>query len=446
MKKTNSFLLNAKKKIDVFYGFVACAEAAHNNQRMQISYRTLAVALVALFGVCARGQMSEITRLPAALTPEEFPIFPWDHLQASKEAYEDARACGMNLVGFVDPKNLDLVASVGMKGFVADKSIEARNPALGDAEIEQRVKALVEKAGNSPAVFGYHIIDEPQKREVKTVAKWTNAFQAAAPKVIAYTNLLPIGAFGGTDIQEKFTDYVDSYVAATHPKAFSFDWYSMMDDGSIRGNYFECLEAVRRESIKNNVPFWNVCLGCAHFRYAEPSPATLRFQVFASMAYGARGIGWFTFTGRDRGNYRLSAIDLQGRHTPTWEMLRDANEIPRCLGASYLPLKSVNVFHSPDVPEGCQGISSSQFVKNIKGAGPFLVGEFTDPAGNPALLVVNRNLQHSTTWGVTLKNKATMRRVSALTGKVRAIGAEDDWLPPGGGILLLLSPVASTQP
>jgi len=73
------------------------------------------------------------------------------------------------------------------------------------------------------------------------------------------------------------------------------------------------------------VPFWHVALANSHFRYTEPSPATFRFQIFTSLAYGARGMGWFTYTGRDRGNYHATAIDLFGHRTPTWDMLREAN-------------------------------------------------------------------------------------------------------------------------
>lgn len=414
---------------------------------MMRAWRVVTVMGLLLAGR-AMGQPMDITPLPAEVTAEEFPIFPWDTLPNTRAAYEEAKECGFNLVGFVSPENLDLVAATGMKGFVRDSSVEARNTKLSDAEIAERVKKLVERCGKHPAVFGFHVLDEPQISEMPNAVKWAKAFEeAAAPNVITYTNLLPMTGFRNAEtVDETYSAYLDSYLTAVHPKAFSFDQYSMMDDGSIRSNYFHGLELIRQASIRNNVPFWNVCLACAHFRYADPSPATLRFQVFASMAYGARGLGWFTYTGRDRGNYRDSAIDLAGRRTPTWEMLRDANEIVRCLAPTYLTLKSVGVFHSPDVPEGCQGISSSHFVTNIKGTGPFLVGEFMDPSAKPALLVVNRNLQHSTTWALTLKSKSTIRRVSPLTGKVRPIGAEDNWLPPGGGILLLLSPVASTQP
>ena len=71
-------------------------------------------------------------------------------------------------------------------------------------------------------------------------------------------------------------------------------------------------------------------------------------------------------------------------------------------------------------------------------AGPFCVGELEDEQGRPAIVIVNRNLTRSTQFTVIPKTKTTIQRVSAYTGLTRPIGAEDDWLPPGGGLLLLL--------
>ncbi|MDR0700674.1 MAG: hypothetical protein LBG28_15865 [Tannerella sp.] len=48
------------------------------------------------------------------------------------------------------------------------------------------------------------------------------------------------------------------------------------------------------KSQQYNIPFWNVILGNTHFHYADPSPATLGVQVYSTLAYGGRGIGYFT--------------------------------------------------------------------------------------------------------------------------------------------------------
>ena len=68
-----------------------------------------------------------------------------------------------------------------------------------------------------------------------------------------------------------------------------------MDDGSLRNNYWTNLEAVRNAAVKHNLAFWNIVLSVAHFSYREASAADLRFEAYTSLAYGARGIAYFTY-------------------------------------------------------------------------------------------------------------------------------------------------------
>ena len=413
---------------------------------MTQSYTSLAIAftcaLLALTSVRGAAVANEIA--PPGdfqVGPETFPIFPWDRLQGSKSACEEAKACGFNLAGFAGVGELDAVAAAGMKCFVTDTSIEIRGAEkLTDDEVNDRVKKLVARTAKHPAVFGYHLIDEPARALVPNVVRWAKAFQAEDPQHIAFTNLFPMSesADGSGKVEGEYESYLRGYLDPVKPAAFSFDHYSFFDDGNIRPLYFDCLEVARQASIKSNVPLWHVALANAHFHYAEPSPALFRFQIFTSLAYGVRGMGWFTYTARDRGNYRATAIDDFGHRTPTWDMLRDANLQLHRLAPHVTKLKSVNVFHDPDVPKGCRGIDQSRFVSGIKGTGPFCVGEFEGSGGKPAILIVNRSLTRSTQFTVTPKTKTTIQRVSSLTGQVRPMGAEDNWLPPGGGLLLLL--------
>jgi hypothetical protein len=377
----------------------------------------------------------------AMVPPEEFAVFPWDYLPATKEAYEEARECGMNLAGFVLPEDLDKVQAAGIKCWVADPEIKIRGAEKAtDAEIEAKVKEIVARSAGHPANYGYHVIDEPSAALVPLVARWAKAIEAAAPGTVVYTNFLPIPGGKAADTSGPYERYLTGYLEAVRPKAFSFDHYALLDDGTVRPNYFAGLEVVRRASLKTGVPFYQVCLANSHFHYVEPSPASLRFQVFVSLAYGAKGVGWFTYTGRDRGNYRSAAIDLAGRRTPTWDMLRDANMMAHRLAPVYTKWKSVGVFHYPAVPDGCVGIDQSRYFNKLTGQGPFLVGEFEGADGKAGVIIVNRDLNRSTQVGWKLKKDAKVLRVSTLTGKVRPWGAEDNWIAPGGAVVLILEP------
>lgn len=325
-----------------------------------------------------------------------------------------------------------------MQCFFRDPLIQIRGAeTLSDEEITSRVKNIANRTASHPAVFGYHVLDEPRSDLFPVIAKWVSAFREAAPGKVAYTNLFPdYGGNLGSD--GPFERYLTNFVETVKPLAYSYDYYGLMEDGSLRGTYFQNLEAARATSLKTGVPFWYVVLGNAHFNYAEPTPAGLRFQAYTGLAYSARGLGYFTFTARERGNYRASALDAYGRRTPTFDMLRDVNLQMHRLAPAMAKMKPVNVFHTPKIPKDCRGIDSSRYLKGMGGPGQFLVGEFESEEYGPAILVVNTSLTTSTSFQPGPKQQSVIHKISSTTGEVMPWSAENNWLAPGQGMLLLL--------
>ena len=90
----------------------------------------------------------------------------------------------------------------------------------------------------------------------------------------------------------------------------SYDNYSLFEGGRLdEDRFYRNLELIRLRSLQADIPFWNVILSNAHFNYAEPSDATLAIQVYSTLAYGGKGIGYFTYYTPQVGNYRLAPID-----------------------------------------------------------------------------------------------------------------------------------------
>lgn len=371
------------------------------------------------------------------LKPEEFAILPWGWTPGDPDALRQIRDCGFNLAGFLAPEHLDLAAEAGLKCIVSD-----RNSHVGDAEarlerkeIDRRVKALVKRAGAHPALFGYYLRDEPGAKVYPGLKKWAAAFHKAHPSALAYINLFPNYASPAQMNVPTYAEYLESFIETVKPRFLSYDHYALMDDGSLRDGYFPNLEAVSQAASRHDLPFWNIVLGNAHFRYAEPTEAGLRFQLYTTLAYGARGISYFTYFAPPTGNYRLAAIDQFGNKTPTWDMLRSVNGQAHALGPVYLTCRHVHVFHHPDVPPDCSGLATSRFIADVKG-GSLLVGEFEGPDNKPFVLVVNKSLKHSSSFSVTFKRPGPIMQVNAYTGRIGPWSGENNWLAPGQGMLL----------
>jgi hypothetical protein len=190
-------------------------------------------------------------------------------------------------------------------------------------------------------------------------------------------------------------------------------------------------------ALRHDLPFWNIVLGNAHFHYAEPTEAGLRFQLYTTLAYGSRGISYFTYFTPTIGNYRLAAIDQFGNKTRTWDMLRNVNLQLHQLGKVYVTLKSVHVFHHPEVPEKCSGMPTSRLGITVSGDN-LLVGEFEAPDGQPFAMVVNKSLRNSTFFQMKFSTPGQICHVNVYTGKTEPWCGEHQWLAPGQGMLLCL--------
>ncbi len=396
-----------------------------------------AAACIVVCTAMIAGAADDVPRL----APEAFAILPWGHTPGDAEALRAIRECGFNLAGFVAPEHLDAVAAAGLKCIVSTRETHVGDAAAGldEAEVRNRVAALTARAAEHPAVFGYYLRDEPNAGLYPALAFWTEAFRQADPAHVSYINLFPNYASPGQLGTPGYEEYLESFVTTVKPAFISYDHYALMDDGSLRDGYFQNLEAVRKAGLKHNLPFWNIVLSNAHFRYAEPSDGGLRFQAYTTLAYGGRGISYFTYFAPAIGNYRLAPIDAFGHKTPTWDMLRSVNLQIHRLGPTYLTLKSVNVFHHPDVPAGCTGLDTSRHLAGVAG-GRFVVGEFEGPDGRPFILIVNTDLHVSTAFDVKFKQAGRIMLTSAYTGQTTPWGGENNWLAPGQGMLLSLQP------
>jgi hypothetical protein len=372
------------------------------------------------------------------LAPEQFAILPWGETPGDPDALQSIYDCGFNLAGFVLPEYLDLVSDAQLKCIVLDRSAHAGEPPVwNEAQIRQHVESLVARIGQHKAVFGYYLNDEPGAPCYGELQAWVDSYRSIAPQALAYVNLFANFATPMQMGASTYAEYLESYVQTVQPAFLSYDHYALMADGTIRTGYFKNLELIRAAAQQHNIPFWNTVLSTAHFNYADPTAAGLRFQLYTTLAYGARGISYFTYFTPNIGNYRLGPIDQFGHKTATWDMLRNVNLQLHRIGPVYVTLRSLGVFHYPDVPAGCSGIETSRWISRLDG-GNLMAGEFEGPDRQPFVLVVNKSLQQSAKLVVEFKEPGRIQFVSPYTGRMQALRGEHEWLAPGQGILLCL--------
>ena len=388
---------------------------------------------------------------PKRVVPSDFIIFPWGgmpdepanatwgklggELPDVNSLMRDLYDCGFNTSGFIDVRNIKHVRNNRLMGILLSDINPTRETTQDEAD--KTIKTLIESITDPEdrkAVYAVYLRDEPKASLFPQLNVWSEAVKKQ--NVLPYINLFPDYATPAQLASKDYEEHLDKYVEICKPPYISYDNYSLFEGGRLdEDRFFGNMESVRNKSLQAGIPFWNVVLGNTHFSYAEPSDATLAIQVYSTLAYGGKGIGYFTYYTPQIGNYRLAPIDRFGYRTKTWAMLRNINFQIHSLVPVYGKLKSVNVFHTGTVPRNAQGVDSAKLVETLNG-NSLLVGEFVDDLGKPYAMAVNKNMHSSVSFDVLFKEKGRIMLVSQFEqGRVPFQG-EQKWLAPGCGVLL----------
>ncbi len=381
--------------------------------------------------------------------PSEFIIFPWGGMPGApangpwgdlvdiNHMMKDLFDCGFNTSGFTRTQNIRHIRNNQLTGILS-VGINT-NQEVTQEEADNTIRKVMESITDPEdrkAVHAIYIRDEPNASLFPRLAIWSEAIKKQG--ILPYINLFPDYAgpegLGTKDYQE----HLDQYVEICDPPYISYDNYSLFEGGQLdEDRFYGNIESIRLKSLQAGIPFWNVILANAHFKYAEPSDATFAIQVYSTLAYGGRGIGYFTYYTPQVGNYRLAPIDRFGYRTKTWEMMRNINLQVHSLAPTYCQLKSVNVFHTGHIVRNGRGIETAKLVESISNES-LLVGEFTHPDGKPYVMVVNKNMHSSIVFDIAFKEKGRIMIVSQFNqGRVPFQG-EQKWLAPGCGVLLTI--------
>ena len=158
---------------------------------------------------------------------------------------------------------------------------------------------MVEKSGNGKAVLGYTIMDEPSTAAFPKLAKAVAAVKKYAPGKLAHINLYPnyakLGATGHVSIAAPtYREYLEQFVREFQPQFLCYDNYMVefsndLQDAPKAALYYENLLEVRSVAHEHHLPFWNaICCNQIRKFTPVPSPASLAFQVYTSLAAGLR--------------------------------------------------------------------------------------------------------------------------------------------------------------
>ncbi len=369
-------------------------------------------------------RFEDLALIPGSLTPND----P-DHIRLIRD-------CGFNCAGLVTRDTLDTCHRFRLKAFLVDEEMTVGPEAFywTDSEIDRRVRLYTESVKAHPALYAYFINDEPGADLFPVLRRVIAAFKRHDPQHPALTNLFPNYCDLSRLGTRSYREYLDRAVRELQLKVLSYDHYAIMDDGTIRDGYFANLADARAVALKYSVPCWNIVLSNAHFNFADPSPASLRFQAWTSLAYGIRGIGWFTYDAPAVGNYRLAPVDQFGHATETWAMLRNVLHTLSNVAPHLCTLHSHCVYGTRTV--GVPQAPRNALLREAEGE-RLLIGEFLAPDHTEAAVVVNTSLTRSTPVDLAFRRPGQIQMINPWTGRTTPFTGEQRWLAPGQGVLII---------
>ena len=307
----------------------------------------------------------------------------------------------------------------------------------------------VDQLCNCETTYGFLIRDHPSVDEFDAVLQRAEEVRRIRPGKLPFINLLPNDASPEAMGVDAYETYVRRFAAAVQPEVLCFDHYPSFgpeEDG--RTAYCENLATMREIALEQGVPYWNFFKAMAHGSDAAPTEAQIRWQIYASVAYGAKGVLYSCYFPPPSGNgFRGSALlDRNGKRTPRYDQARRINEELKNLGPVLLPLSSTGVFRVVPGQTPPEGVMAAVSAVEDQPKPDLLVGAFRHADGRRAVLIMNYSVTGDAV-AFTIDFAApdeNVGEVSKRTGKTEPVQderADEDGiqvvLAPGDGRLFL---------
>lgn len=286
---------------------------------------------------------------------------------------------------------------------------------------------IVADYASEPGFLGYYFTDEPPATDFPLLARIYADLAARDPVHPAWDNLNGLKGFPNRAAWES---YMREFIETVHPTVLCNDHYDFLV-GQDRGDFVENAAALRAIADEYGLPFWSIVLLVQHGPYRGLDPGELRWQVSQLLAYGARGVGYFTYwtpAPDPQWNWQPAVIGYDGRRSPWYDVLAAFNPGVRAAGETLADLTWLSTQHAGSVPRGGAAFVPDAWIRAVEGRAA--IGRFAGGSADRYLLVANSDSLAPQTIGLLLPHTRRAWKQATPAGswnEVRAVPAE-----PGG--------------
>lgn len=292
------------------------------------------------------------------------------------------------------------------------------------------LKALIDgpqlEVARDEACWGVLLTDEPGVAQFPELAKRADEVRTKVPGKFGYVNLFPNYASPAQLGTATYDEHVARFVKEVKPEVLSMDHYPLMrPEADGRAAYLDNLAVMRKHSLEAGIPFWNYFYSMPFNDRLDPTEAQIRWQIFASIAYGAKGVLYFCYwtPGKGAGGAGEfpkggAIITAEGRKTRHYDEARRINAELKHWGPVLMQLTSLGVTRKDLAGTPVKSLS------RVGGdpAGEFVIGHFKHADGRRAVLILNHNYSF-TAWPTVEFEADTSQvlEVGKTSGKIEPV-------------------------
>ncbi len=330
-----------------------------------------------------------------------FPILIWYGPSSSQFITQDLQSIGQ--IGFnqcfFDAGSYDenlaalqFADSVGLSLFITEEYIgRFRN---GQDSTFWEIDSLTQLYKNHNSFAGYFLQDKPGLGMFPELARLTNHFASNHTGLDYFVQAFPNYASPARLDTSNYRAYLTQYLQVLKPKFLAVEHLALVKD-SIRPEFFDNLQILSELSTEHQTPFWSYVLVVPFGPHPNVTHAHVRVQLFCSLAFGARGVQYFSYRPPARSSARHgdALLDDEGDVTQAFIYCRDINHELHALAPILLDLRPTGVYFSETnrfgVPQLVPGLPITKIDSPV-----ILSGFFTGPNDRKFVMVVNTDFNY----------------------------------------------------
>jgi hypothetical protein len=377
---------------------------------------------------------TDVSKYPTVKDTTDFTLMAWRGVPdeyLSIDRIIEVKDAGLNLM-FYPYKSIETLKQVlDYSEIVGIKTL------ISCPELYTHTDSVVRLFKDHPANGGYFLEDEPGISHLERLSILSKRIEKIDNTRFTYINFMPLNDTNNYfPAIEDYSTYLKRFATEIPLKVLSFDHYPIMLN-YIRPTWYLNLEIIKKTSDELSIPFWSFAMSSAHLTYPIPNKEHFRMQVYSNIAYGTKGIQYFTYWMPDRNPYISGPINSKGNRTNEYYILKEINNEIQKLSHIYLSCNSYDVSFYGNVPQGTKEFSKPPYyIKSIQiKGGDALLSEMKNE-NNDFFMIQNINLHNE----ISVKVQAdTLCSIVLKSGKIIPVSLinEEIKITPGDMVLFM---------